>query len=304
VSAEKPLLIYGGQAVIEGVLMRGSRAYSIAVRTPDRSILIESQDFGSTQRIRWRRIPFLRGLLVLWESLAIGMRALTFSANAQAEDESERIEGTSLTLTLLGSIAIALFAFLLIPAGVAAFLQRLLDITILWANVIEGVIRLSLLIGYVWSIGRMPEIARVYGYHGAEHMTIHAFEAGAALTPESIRAFPREHPRCGTAFLLTVALLSIVLFSLIGPLPLINRLASRILFIPILAALAYEYIRFTARFSNRSWIKPLMWPNLALQRLTTRPPSPGMIEVAVASFAAMRQREDEIEVRIGKQDLS
>ena len=294
-SEEKPRPNYGGQAVIEGVLMRGARTYSIAVRTPDQSILIESQDFGSNRRAQWIRIPFLRGPLVLWESLVIGIRALTFSANAQAEDESERIEGSSLTLTLLGSIAIGLFVFLLIPAGLAILLQNLFDITNLAANVLEGGIRLGLLIGYVWGIGRMPEIERVYGYHGAEHMTIHAFEADAPLTPESIRGFNREHPRCGTAFLLTVALLSIILFSLIGPLPLLARLASRILFIPVLASIAYEYIRFTARFSDRAWVKPLVWPNLALQRLTTRTPSRGMIEVAIASFESMREREGENE---------
>ena len=275
--------------------MRGARAYSIAVRTPDRSILIESEDFGSNRRARWIRIPFLRGPLVLWESLVIGIRALTFSANAQAEDESERIEGSTLTLTLLGSIAIGLFVFLLVPAGLAILLQNLFDITNLAANILEGGIRLSLLIGYVWGIGRMPEIERVYGYHGAEHMTIHAFEADAPLTPESIRGFNREHPRCGTAFLLTVALLSIILFSLIGPLPILARLASRILFIPVLASIAYEYIRFTARFSSHAWVRPLVWPNLALQRLTTRTPSPGMIEVAIASFESMRQREGETE---------
>lgn len=275
--------------------MRGARTYSIAVRTPDRSILIESQDFGSNRRYRWIRIPFVRGPLVLWESLVIGIRALTFSANAQAEDESERIEGSALTLTLLGSIAVGLFVFLLVPAGLAILLQNLFDITNLAANVLEGGIRLSLLIGYVWGIGRMPEIERVYGYHGAEHMTIHAYEANAPLTPESIRGFNREHPRCGTAFLLTVALLSIILFSLIGPLPILARLASRILFIPVLASIAYEYIRFTARFSDQAWVRPLVWPNLALQRLTTRTPSPGMIEVAIASFESMRQRESETE---------
>ena len=294
-SDERPRPNYGGQAVIEGVLMRGARTYSIAVRTPDRSILIESQDFGSNRRARWIRIPLVRGPLVLWESLVIGIRALTFSANAQAEDESERIEGSSLTLALLGSIAIGLFVFLLVPAGLAILLQNLFGITNLAANVLEGGIRLSLLIGYVWGIGRMPEIERVYGYHGAEHMTIHAYEADAPLTPESIRGFNREHPRCGTAFLLTVALLSIILFSLIGPLPIAARLASRILFIPVLASIAYEYIRFTARFSGQAWVKPLVWPNLALQRLTTRPPSPGMIEVAIASFESMRQREGETE---------
>lgn len=237
----------------------------------------------------------MRGPLVLWESLVIGIRALTFSANAQAEDESERIEGSSLTLTLLGSIAVGLFVFLLVPAGLAILLQNLFGITSLAANVLEGGIRLSLLVGYVWGIGRMPEIERVYGYHGAEHMTIHAYEADAPLTPESIRGFNREHPRCGTAFLLTVALLSIILFSLIGPLPILARLASRILFIPVLASIAYEYIRFTARFSGQAWVRPLVWPNLALQRLTTRTPSSGMIEVAIASFESMRQREGETE---------
>ncbi len=276
--------------------MRGSRAYTIAVRAPDQSILIETEQFGSEQRDRWRRVPLLRGLIVLWESLVIGMRALTFSANAQAEDESERIEGLSLTLTLLGSIAIALTAFLLVPAGVAVILQNWLGIPTVLANLIEGILRLGLLIGYVWSIARMPEIERVYGYHGAEHMTIHAYEDGAALTPSSVRNYPREHPRCGTAFLLTVAILSIVLFSLIGPLPLLPRLASRILFIPVLASLAYEYLRLTAHFSNRAWVKPLMWPNLALQRLTTRPPSDGMLEVALASFQALRNQEADFEV--------
>ena len=286
---------YGGQAVIEGVLMRGARTYTVAVRTPDRSILIESENFATASRMRWRKVPLVRGLLVLWESLVIGIRALTFSANAQAEDESERLEGASLTFTLLGTIAIALIAFLLFPAGVAVLLQRLLGTSDFASNVIEGVIRLGLLIGYIWSIGRMPEIERVYGYHGAEHMTIHAFEAGAELAPREVRRFPREHPRCGTAFLLTVALLSIVLFSLIGPLPLLPRLASRLLFIPVLAAVAYEYIRFTARYYDRTWVRPLMWPNLALQRLTTRAPSDGMIEVAIASFEAMRKREEEAE---------
>ena len=294
-STERPRPKYGGQAVIEGVLMRGERAYSIAVRTPDRSILIESQDLGSKRRARWLRIPFLRGPIVLWDSLVIGFRALAFSANAQAEDESERLEGSSLTLAMLGSITIGLIAFLLLPAGIAILLQSTLGITNLAANLIEGAIRLSLLIGYVWSIGRIPEIERVYGYHGAEHMTIHAFEADAPLTPESIREFHREHPRCGTAFLLTVALLSVILFSLIGPLPLLLRLASRIVFIPVLASIAYEYMRFTARFANRGWAKPLLWPNLALQRLTTRPPSLEMIEVAIASFESMRQRETETE---------
>lgn len=284
---------YGGQAVIEGVLMRGPSAYSIAVRAPDRSIVIETERFGNLHRSRLLRLPLLRGLLVLWEALVLGIRALTFSANAQAESEDERIEGKSLTITLIGSLSIGLFAFLLLPAGIAHLAERVLGVEPLIANLIEGGLRLSLLIGYVWGIGRLPEIQRVYGYHGAEHKTIHAFEAGAPLTETSVDRYPREHPRCGTAFLLTVALLSILVFTLLGPLPLLPRLASRIILIPVLAALAYEYIRFTARFMDRPWIRPLIWPNLALQRLTTREPSSGMIEVAIASFEAMRARDIE-----------
>ena len=271
--------------------MRGRRAYSIAVRTPDREIQIETQSLGSLHSSPLFSLPFLRGLLVLWESLVIGVRALTYSANAQATDESERLEGSSLTLTLLGSLAIGLLVFLLLPAGAAFLLQRALGLENFAANLLEGAIRLSLLIGYIWSIGRIPEIERVYGYHGAEHMTIHAFEAGVGLTPEAVERYPREHPRCGTAFLLTVAVLSVLLFSLLPPMGLLPRLASRVILIPVLASLAYEYIRLTARFIDRSWVRPLVWPNLALQRLTTRPPSRGMVEVAIASLNALRSEE-------------
>lgn len=286
---------YGGQAVIEGVMMRGPRAYTIAVRAPDQSIVVESWLLGRLARSRLKRIPFLRGLLVLWEALSLGVRSLAFSANAQALKESERIEGASLTLSLAGSLLVGTAGFLLLPAGAAHLLQGLFGLSSFTANIVEGGLRLSLLIGYIASIGRVPEIRRVFGYHAAEHMTIHAFEAGDELSEAQVARHPKEHPRCGTAFLLTVALLSVVLFTLLGPMTLGARLVTRVVAIPLLASIGYEYVRLTARLSE-TWLGGiLIWPNLALQHLTTRPPEPEMLEVAIRSFQALLDRERELD---------
>lgn len=289
--AKRSLPNYGGQAVIEGVLMRGAHAYAIAVRAPDHSIQVETEPLSRLYRSRLVRLPFVRGLLILWDALSLGIRALTYSANVQAEDESDRIEGASLTVTLLLSLGGGVVAFFLIPAGAAHLMQQWIGAGPLATNLIEGAIRLALLVGYIWSIGRVPEIERVFGYHGAEHMTIHAHEDGAPLTTEAIARYPKAHPRCGTAFLLTVVVFSILVFSLLGPMSLAARLGSRVLLIPILSSLAYEYIRLTARLSHLPLAQPLIWPNLALQRLTTRTPSPDMIEVAIESFNRMREAE-------------
>ena len=287
---EEKLKSYGGQAVIEGVMMRGRTSCAIAVRTPDGSIEIENQELGGMYQSRIAQIPFLRGLLLLGDALVLGIRALTFSANVQVE-EDEKVEGTSLFLTLLTSLAAGIGLFFLLPAGLAHLSESVIQVGPFWGNVIEGLVRLMLLIGYIWGIGRVPDIERVYGYHGAEHKTINAFEADAPLTVQSVATFSRQHARCGTAFMLTVVLFSIVLFSLLGPMTLWLRLLSRVLLVPVLAMIAYEYIRFTGKNSDRRWLKPLIAPNLALQRLTTREPEPGMIEVAIAAFHAMREQE-------------
>jgi len=287
---EEKLKSYGGQAVIEGVMMRGRTSCAIAVRTPDGSIEIENQELGGMYQSRIAQIPFLRGLLLLGDALVLGIRALTFSANVQVE-EDEKVEGTSLFLTLLTSLAAGIGLFFLLPAGLAHLSESVIQVGPFWGNVIEGLVRLMLLIGYIWGIGRVPDIERVYGYHGAEHKTINAFEADAPLTVQSVATFSRQHARCGTAFMLTVVLFSIVLFSLLGPMTLWLRLLSRVLLVPVLAMIAYEYIRFTGNNSGRRWLKPLIAPNLALQRLTTREPEPGMIEVAIAAFHAMREQE-------------
>lgn len=283
---------YGGQAVIEGVMMRGRQACAVAVRAPDKTIELEFFPLGRIYRSRITKIPFLRGLVVLWDALGLGMKALTYSANVQMEEEEEAIEGASFWLTMLVSLSLALGLFFLVPAGAAYFFEGIFDWSPWLANLIEGLIRLALLIGYVGGIARMDDIERVYGYHGAEHKTINAFEAGAPLTVEGVRPFSREHPRCGTAFLLTVVILSILIFTLLGPMALLPRLASRLLLIPVLAALAYEYLRITSRYADRPWMKPLITPNLMIQRLTTREPEDGMIEVAIEAFKAMRDKEE------------
>jgi uncharacterized protein YqhQ len=202
-----------------------------------------------------------------------------------------QFEGPIAWGTMAVSLGFGLGLFLLAPAGLAQIGEHWLRLGPLGSNLIEGGLRLAMVVGYLWLIGLMPDVKRLFGYHGAEHKTIHAFEAGAELTPKSVARFPLEHPRCGTAFLLTVVVFSIVLFALLGPLPLWERLASRVLLIPIVAGIAFEYIRFTARHLNNPLVRLLIAPNLALQRLTTREPDEHMLEVAIAAFQAMRAGE-------------
>jgi uncharacterized protein YqhQ len=281
---------YGGQAIVEGVMMRGREVCAMAVRAPDQSIVVEHQKLAKVYRSQLSRLPFLRGLLILGDALVLGMRALTFSVNIQT-GEDEKIEGAPMVITLLLSLAISIGLFFLLPTGIAYLTELGLGWSGLIVNVVEGLIRLTLLVGYIWIIGFLPEIRRVYGYHGAEHKTINAYEAGAKLNIETVSKFSREHPRCGTAFLLTVVVFSIVLFSIIGPLPLLSRLLSRLLLVPALAMVAYEYVRFTAKHFNSPLIKPLVLPNLALQRLTTREPDSDMLEVAITAFQTMLREE-------------
>lgn len=298
------LPVYGGQAVIEGVMMRGKQSMAIAMRAPDESIVIHKEKLGDIYRSQIVRIPFLRGGILLWDTLGLGMRALTISANTQG-DEEDKIEGPTLIITLIISLSFAIGLFFVLPATMGHYVERLINLFLIgdmaqsnstaWiGNLVEGILRLMILIGYIWFIGRVHEIKRVFAYHGAEHKTINAFESGAELTPESVKRYTLEHPRCGTAFLLTLIILSILIFSLMGPMPLGIRLASRILLIPIMAGVAYEYIRWTANHIQSSLVKILVKPNLALQRLTTREPDLKMLEVSIAAFNAMRSEDDSL----------
>lgn len=287
---EEKLPTYGGQAVIEGVMMRGSQSVAIAMRAPNNEIVVHTEPLATIYRSKILKVPFVRGVIGLWDALGLGMRALTISANMQS-GEDEKLEGLSLYLMLGFSLAVGIGVFFLAPAGVGWLSEHFLGLNSWGSNLLEGLLRLGMLVGYIWVVGRMAEIRRVFSYHGAEHKTINAFEAGADLTPENVARYPLEHTRCGTAFLLTLVLLSVVFFSLLGPLPVGWRLLSRLIMLPVLAGVAYEYIRWTARHLDSKLVQWMIKPNLALQRLTTCEPTPDMLEVAIAAFKAMRSRE-------------
>ena len=292
---EDRIISYGGQAVIEGVMMRGRKAFAIAMRAPDGNIVVHKEDLAKVYRSRITKIPFLRGIILLWDALGLGMRALTLSANTQT-GEDEKLEGPALYLTLGLSLAIGIGVFFLLPAGVGGLAEHYLGWSPFLNNLLEGILRLLLLVVYIWAIGFMPDVARLFGYHGAEHKTINAYEAGAELTPENVAKYPIQHARCGTAFLLTLVLISILVFTFLGPMPMFWRLASRVLLIPVLAGIAVEYIRWTANHLDSPIVQLMIKPNLALQSLTTREPDRSMLEVAIASFKTMRNAEQEIVV--------
>ena len=282
---------YGGQAVIEGVLMRGKNAAAIAMRTPEGDITIHTEKLNKIYQSKIMSIPFLRGLIGLYDALILGMKALTISANTQT-GEDEKIDGPALFFTFLLSLGIAVVIFFLIPAGVGQAVEHYLEWKPWLGNLMEGLVRLVFLITYMWGIGQMEEIKRVFSYHGAEHKVINAFEAGAELNPETVQKYSREHARCGTAFLLIVVLFSVFLFTALGPMTLLWRLISRVLLLPLLAGVAYEYLRWTAANQQNPVVNMLIRPNLALQRLTTNEPDLDIIEVSIAAFNAMRELEE------------
>jgi uncharacterized protein YqhQ len=282
---------YGGQALIEGVMMRGGNSVVVAMRHPDDHIEIHKETLSGIYTSKIKRIPFLRGLIILWDSLVLGTKMLTLSANLQS-GEDEKIEGKSFYLMLAISLLIAVGVFFLLPVFLSNWLEKLLGLSSWWGGLIEGIIRLLMFITYIWAIGKLKDIERVFAYHGAEHKTINAYEAGEILNNENIKKHSVEHTRCGTSFLISVVLFSILLFSLLGPLPLAWRLLSRILALPILGGVAYEYIRWSANHSKSFFIKFLIKPNLWVQKLTTRQPDEKMIEVSLAALNELRNLED------------
>lgn len=282
---------YGGQALIEGVLMRGSRAVAAAMRDPAGNIILHTEQLTGIYQSPIKKIPFLRGLIMLWDALILGTRFLTLSANVQTK-EDEKLEGPALYLTLGVAMLIGLGIFVALPTVLGQGIESLFKVDIWIVNLLEGVLRLLIAVGYIWAIGRMPDIQRVFAYHGAEHKTINAFEARAELTPQAVSQFPLEHPRCGTGFLLTVVIVSILVFSPLRPLPFLIRLPSQLVLVPVIACLAYEYVRWTANHLQHPFVRALIAPNLALQKLTTREPSLDILEVSIASFNAMYALEN------------
>lgn len=287
---------YGGQAVIEGVMMRGAHTAAVAVRNAEGEIVVHETPLSRRlYRGRIIRTPFVRGVTGLWDALGLGTRALMWAADVAVGDEEDvDFNGPVGWATVAFSLLLGGGLFFLLPTLGAAGIGNLLGLTpdgtapigfaAFLVNMIEGVIQITMLICYIWAIGRIPDVKRLFGYHGAEHKTINAWEAGAELRPEIVDGFPIEHPRCGTAFLLTVAFVSVLVFSLLGRPPLPLLILSRVVLIPVLAGIAYEVIQFSARNFHNPWVRLLVRPNLALQHLTTRQPEMHMLEVAIVAF--------------------
>jgi len=273
----------GGQAVIEGVMMRGESVWAVAVRTPDGQIDVSVHDVPRWSE-RYRHIPLVRGVTALGESMALGMRALTYAAG-KATGEEEQLTKGQMTATLAAGVALFTGIFIVLPALMAKGAGRFFGGSVAF-NVVEGVLRLVLFLGYIVAIGRIADIRRLFEYHGAEHKAIAAYENGVELTPERAQRFGTEHVRCGTNFLLTVMVISIVIYSGFGRPSLLVLLGSRALLIPLVAGVAYEVIRLAARNFDRPVVRLLMRPGLALQKLTTRQPSLDQLEVAIAALRA------------------
>ncbi len=275
---------YGGQAVIEGVVIRGRRTIGLAVRRSSGSIYRYRERLDSPlQRSKIARLPLVRGVIVLWESLIVGVRMLMRSANVALEEQEVQLEGGSAFGFVAVTMLVALAIFVAVPYLATQAIRGLIPDPAA-QNVLEGLLRLVLLLGYVALISLLPDVRRVFAYHGAEHMTIHAFEHGDPLEPAAIERHPTAHPRCGTAFLLLVVVVSIVVFAFLERANPVTALVERVLLVPPVAAISYEVLRFGARHGGSPLSRALTWPGLLLQRLTTRRPTAAMIEVAIASL--------------------
>ena len=283
----------GGQAVLEGVMMRAPSKWAVAVRRPDGVIEAISHELPRlSSRSRWARVPFVRGVLVLGESLTLGFRALSWSAQKAGEEEGVQLKRREIILSMVLALAFFIAIFMLVPLGVARGVEHLVGRNSVVFNVIDGLVRVALFIGYIWLIGLSKEIRRVFAYHGAEHKTIHAYEAGDPLAVDRIQRYSPRHPRCGTNFLLIVVLLALIIFVALGRPAWPWLVTSRIVGIPVIAGISYEILKVGA---NRPWLRFLAVPGMWLQALTTRQPEDDQVEVAVTSLLAAltpAERED------------
>jgi uncharacterized protein YqhQ len=302
-----PKISYGGQAVLEGVMMRGRTYMAVAVRAPDKNIVVKSEPlpkhlYGGVIQ----KIPLVRGMTMLWDALGLGMKALMFSADIQMSDTGEEAgsdakpaEPASLSkplawTTVVVALIFGIGIFFVTPLAVVGVAEHFMGgANTFWSNLAEGLIRLGLLVGYVALIGMMPDVKRVYAYHGAEHMTIHAWEHNDPLDPAHVGRYPPAHPRCGTAFLLEVVAISIVLFAILGTPDWWVRVLSRVLLIPVIAGIAYELLRLGGKYPDSAFMKAIVAPGLLLQALTTRYPDESQMEVAIASMEELLKREGE-----------
>ncbi len=287
----------GGQAVLEGVMMRGVTNWAVAMRTPDGEIQVNQESLKPwASRHRFWRLPILRGVVALAESMKIGFRALSLSANAQLDpEEQEEIGGWMWGFTIFLSLLLSVGLFFVIPVGLTSLIKDSLGSPILFW-LIEGILRTGIFLGYIVLISRLKDLRRVFEYHGAEHKTISCYEAEDELTPSRAKLYSRLHPRCGTSFLLIVMVLAIFVFAPIGLPAWYWLVLSRILGIPLIAGLSYEVIKWAGRNRSKKWVRGIMWPGLMLQNLTTREPDEEQLAVAIASLEAVLAKEDPMEL--------
>lgn len=280
----KPAAAIGGQAVIEGVMMRGKRHWALACRRPDGDISLHSEPLNPlADRYEYFKWPIMRGIGALYESMSLGMRALSMSANESLGEEEEEIGKKEMAISLTIGIVLAVGLFVVLPLVAVGSIRDVFPAS--WLFVLtEGIFRIILLILYIGAISRIKQLRRLFEYHGAEHKTIHALESGLKLTPENISRFSPVHPRCGTSFLLIVMILAIIVFSFVGTSPLWWLIVSRIIGIPLIVGLSYEVIKYAGKHKDSIVMKIAMYPGMLLQRLTTREPDSPQIEVAIAAL--------------------
>jgi uncharacterized protein YqhQ len=283
----------GGQAVIEGVMMRAPDAWAVAARRPDGVIEAKRSDLPAlSSRSKMARVPLLRGMFVLIESMSLGFRALSWSAEKAGEEE-DQIGRREIIITMVVAVAGALVIFVLGPAFAANWLKDLVGGNALAFVVIDGALRIFLIVGYIWLVGRNPDIQRVFQYHGAEHKTIHAYENGDPLSIDAIQVYSPRHPRCGTSFIIIVAMVAFVVFLTLAPLPFLWQVAARIALIPLIAGISYEVLRAAA---GKSWLAWASKPGIWIQAITTKEPSADQVEVAIASLLAALGTDEVAEV--------
>ena len=275
---------YGGQALIEGVLMRGSDAIAVAFRSPEGGIVWATERLDSGfHGSRWARLPFVRGLVVLYETLIVGTRWLVRSASLAASEEGAELGRGAIAVMLGVTLIAGIGVFFLLPLIIATFTTSQIDNGLV-QHLVEGLVRVGIFLGYLALIAQAKDVRRVFQYHGAEHMTIHALEAGDPLTTAEVRKYPTAHQRCGTEFLVVVIALSIVMFSLVGRQSPLVMVGSRILLIPVIAGVGYELLKLGAKHRANPVVRAVMWPGILVQKITTRQPTDDMIEVAIVSM--------------------
>jgi uncharacterized protein YqhQ len=300
-SRDAPL---GGQAVIEGVMMRGVSTWAVAVRAPSAAQLADGRRMAGDEpalgdvqvtshplvsvlkRHRWLRWPVIRGVVALGESLRLGFRALNISVNAQLPDGEGDVSSGTWAGTIVLALSMAIGLFFLLPVGITSLFRDSLPNALVFV-IVEKLIRIAVFLTYLWAISRVKDLRRVFEYHGAEHKTISCYEAGFPLTPANAQRFSRLHPRCGTSFLLVVMIVAIFVFAPIGLPAWYLLFATRILGVPLIAGISFELIKFAGRNRSRRWVRAVMWPGMQLQLLTTREPDLDQLAVAIAALEAV-----------------